>query len=180
MASTSRKRRDEAHGSTRDHDQDVSQIKAQAQAAATAAWSPEDRAWELLLAISGAHAEAGLAGRSDLRRLAAEAKRLLAEFPVEAEAEPPSRQAMPIWLALKAVITGLWGFLCFVVTLCHDIGTVLAAAALGQEPAEENSRESSVDRSQAKHKAQPHRGRVISQANGVHEEEESVQRCHLS
>eukprot|EP00913_Durusdinium_trenchii_P026166 g24547.t1 len=87
---------------------------------------------------------------------------------------------MPIWLALKAVITGLWGFLCFVVTLCHDIGTVLAAAALGQEPAEENSRESSVDRSQAKHKAQPHRGRVISQANGVHEEEESVQRCHLS
>lgn len=33
-----------------------------------------------------AHAEAGLAGRSDLRRLAAEAKRLLAEFPVEASA----------------------------------------------------------------------------------------------
>ncbi|CAL1152144.1 unnamed protein product, partial [Cladocopium goreaui] len=146
--------------------------------AATAAWSPEDRAWELLLAIAGAHAEPGVAGRSDLRRLAAEAKRLLAEFPIE-ETESSTREATEVasmvwmsscWKNLKAVLSALWGFLCFVMTFCQDIITVLApltcrdrvAAALGQEPAEDTSRASGVERPQAKQKSQ--QGRVTPQA----------------
>ena len=179
--STSRKRREEV--SSRE-DMDVSQMKAQAQAAATAALSPEDRAWELLLAIAGAHAEAGLAGRSDLRRLAAEAKRLLAEFPVEAEVQQPQRQGTVIlsttWTTMKAVALALWGFLCFVFTFCHDITTVLVAAAIGREPSEDNARDAS-EHSQAKQRAAPHKGgNVTSQANGMHEEEESVQKCSVS
>lgn len=180
-SSTSRKRREE-----QGRDDDVSQMKAQAQAA-TAAWSPEDRAWELLLAIAGAHAEPGVAGRSDLRRLAAEAKRLLAEFPIE-ETESSTREATEVasmvwmsscWKNLKAVLSALWGFLCFVMTFCQDIITVLVAAALGQEPAEDTSRASGVERPQAKQKSQ--QGRVTPQANGIHEEEEeSAQRCCIA
>eukprot|EP00933_Yihiella_yeosuensis_P038276 TRINITY_DN32219_c0_g1_i1.p1 TRINITY_DN32219_c0_g1~~TRINITY_DN32219_c0_g1_i1.p1 ORF type:complete len:273 (+),score=59.19 TRINITY_DN32219_c0_g1_i1:78-821(+) len=48
---------------------------------ATSAFA-EDRAWELLLGIAGAHAQGGPSGRVELRRIVAEARRLLTAAPV--------------------------------------------------------------------------------------------------
>merc|ERR1719443_2107948 len=50
---------------------------------AAVARSAEDRAWELLLSIAGAHADGGQAGQAELRRLAAEGREVLASAPLD-------------------------------------------------------------------------------------------------
>ncbi|CAJ1367100.1 unnamed protein product, partial [Effrenium voratum] len=163
------------------------------QAAATAAMTPEDRAWELLLAIAGAHAQGG-AGRSDLRRLAAEAKRLLAASPIEAASEPDQKaRAAGLWRALVA----LWSFLSLVMSVLHDIVTVLVAAAMGQqkpppEEVEQSDRPQVPDRPAdrgklRRPKAKSQKGRAVpgiqagvADEEEEEEEEESSQSCCVS
>ncbi|CAE7509178.1 ANP2 [Symbiodinium microadriaticum] len=106
--------------------------------------SPEDRAWELLLAIAGAHAE-GPKGSPELRRLAMEARQLLLDFPVKVQ--PPGWRTWVgnSWSGLKVALGTVWGLLTLVVSVCHDVVSILVLAATGKaeeaEPAEDSAAE---------------------------------------
>mmetsp|Transcript_71307 Transcript_71307/g.126009 ORF Transcript_71307/g.126009 Transcript_71307/m.126009 type:complete len:186 (+) Transcript_71307:53-610(+) len=99
--------------------QELSEVDAQL--------SAEDKAWELLLDISGAHAQGGPAGRVELRKLATEARRLLAGAPPLDVKEG---------LGLMAVLHAVFSLVTLAWAILSGVSNLLISAALGQpEPA---------------------------------------------
>ncbi|CAE8743706.1 unnamed protein product [Polarella glacialis] len=138
---------------------EVDLAKAKAQRAAleaqdTIAMAPlrsevaEEKAWELLLGIAGAHAQGDPAGRVELRRIVAEARRLLVAAPVapssgEAQslrrvagavsngalnAKVKTPEALSVLDVLRAVFAALYGL----VSLVGFVISTIAAAAMGE------------------------------------------------
>mmetsp|Transcript_14645 Transcript_14645/g.34754 ORF Transcript_14645/g.34754 Transcript_14645/m.34754 type:complete len:206 (+) Transcript_14645:59-676(+) len=155
--------------------------------------SPEDRAWELLLAISGAHAES-FKGTQELRRLASEAQRLLQAYPVQAE--PPVRRrtwVSSLWAAVRALLGTIRGLLMLVASVCHDVVSILVLAATGQAEERETEGSAAPDASEepkARNRGaklrKPPKGRTsfakarLSVEGDEEEEEEDSRGCSLS
>eukprot|EP00933_Yihiella_yeosuensis_P038277 TRINITY_DN32219_c0_g1_i2.p1 TRINITY_DN32219_c0_g1~~TRINITY_DN32219_c0_g1_i2.p1 ORF type:complete len:258 (+),score=55.49 TRINITY_DN32219_c0_g1_i2:78-776(+) len=113
---------------------------------ATSAFA-EDRAWELLLGIAGAHAQGGPSGRVELRRIVAEARRLLTAAPVsEAPKAGATRsgsqstagdssvlteesEGLSVLSVLRWFVTALWSF----VSLIGWLFGLIVGAALNDE-----------------------------------------------
>mmetsp|Transcript_55156 Transcript_55156/g.114254 ORF Transcript_55156/g.114254 Transcript_55156/m.114254 type:complete len:196 (-) Transcript_55156:138-725(-) len=168
--------------------------KAQRSDKAKEVQSPEDRAWELLLAIAGAHAE-GPKGSPELRRLAMEARQLLLDFPVKVQ--PPGWRTWVgnSWSGLKVALGTVWGLLTLVASVCHDVVSILVLAATGKaeeaEPAAEDS--AAEPRAPSQTKARGRTAKMRKQPRGPsaakesaaedeheEEEEEDARGCCLS